>query len=366
MIRALLFLAVAAILVALIWSLLRRMPDRRERKVEKRVEAPRASLPSPQEAQAAGALTSEQVFERLHRLAFSVDAIEPVRAPEHVAVFEATTAVLNDAVNEPRYAIRRPGLLPQLLHAVHDNEVSRRELATMIAKDPALTGNLLKLANSPFYRINAQPVESVDRAVALLGTEGIRSLVATAIMQPVFRITATEFARFPEVVWDHTFRAGAASEVHAAIVEDSDPFAAQLLALIMGLSEIVVYRVAMDQYAARPELKPNPGVISKLLGQSAARVAHRTAASWDLSGRILAALEDQIPDVPMHEPTSLGRSLRFGRLVGALAALRAHDLVNDDVARASMIASGASGPTFERIWARLTGQPLNPDSRRRM
>jgi len=33
----------------------------------------------------------------------------------------------------------------------------------MIAKDPALVGGLLKLANSPFYRVNAQPVESVDR-----------------------------------------------------------------------------------------------------------------------------------------------------------------------------------------------------------
>ena len=237
-------------------------------------------------------------------------------------------------------------MLPQLLHAVNDSEISRRELATIIAGDPALVGNLLKLANSSFYRINAQPVESIDRAVALLGTEGIRSLVAAAITQPVFSVSGGEFTRFPEITWEHTLRCAGAAKAHAAIVGNSDPFAAQLLGLVMGLGAIIVFRVALDQYAARRKLRPSAAVIASLRG----------ATSWELSGRMLAALEDQMPGRLNHEPNSLGRSVHFGRLVGARAVLHANGRIDDNTAKASVLASGASASQFERIWPRLTAQ----------
>jgi HD-like signal output (HDOD) protein len=196
-------------------------------------------------------------------------------------------------------------------------------------------------------------VESVDRAVAVLGTDGIRSLVATVLLQPVFRLSQSQFAHFPEVIWEHTYRMAAAAEAHAAIVEDSDPFAAQLLGLTLGLGTIVVFRVALDQYSGTARL-PDASVIAALLDAQAALVARDIAASWELSDRILAALEDQAP-ANIHDPTSsLGRSLRFGNLIGALALLRAHERIDDESAKATMLALGATASQFERIWTRLT------------
>src|SRR6185295_12483832 len=233
----------------------------------------------------------------------------------------------------------RPMLLPQLLRAVSDSDTSRRELSTMIAKDPALVGSLLKLANSQYYRASSQPVESVDRAVAVIGTEGIRSLIAAAVVQPVFQISGGTFAQFPEVVWEHTFLAANAAETYAAVVVNSDPFAAQLLALLNGLGAIVVFRMALDQYAARSLLKPDAATIIELLNLHSANVARSIAASWDLSGRILAALEDQVPTGMAHDPTPLGRSLRFGLFIGALAVLNGKNIVSDEAARAALLAN---------------------------
>jgi hypothetical protein len=143
-----------------------------------------------------------------------------------------------------------------------------------------------------------------------------------------------------------------AAEAHAAIVEDSDPFAAQLLGLTLGLGAIVVFRVALDQHGARA---PSAAVVAALLDAHTARVARSIAASWDLSGRVLAALEDQAPG-GWNEPTSLGRSLSFGNLIGALAVLHASAGVSDEAAKATMLAEGASLSQFERIWTRLTGR----------
>lgn len=318
-------------------------------------------------------LSSTEIFRRLHELAFHVERLGLPSLHAYDAVAPDILAVLESVATEPRYAPRRPLLLPQLLQAMRDDEVSRTELARIIARDPALTGSLLKLANGALYRISDRPVESIDRAVALLGTEGIRSLVATALVQPVFRLSEREFPTFPETVWDHTMRAAAAAESHAAIVEDSDPFAAQLLGLTMGLGSIVVFRVALDRYAARASARsnlldapdaaaPNAAVIASLLNARAAHVAGRIAASWELSDRILAAFHDQEASADAREPSSLGRSLYFGRLMGALSVLREADRLTDETAKRSMVEIGATEFQFDRIWGRLTGRrPGRPD-----
>jgi HD-like signal output (HDOD) protein len=358
MIRGLLFLIVIVVIVALVTMMVRRPRRKPSHEVQplKTVEVPPAALPAPDAASSSGdVLSVDEVLHKLNELAFSRSFT--TSASGHDEIVEAVTRQLETAANEPRYAPRRPLLLPQLLRAVSDTETSRRELATMISKDPSLVGSLLKLANSQYYRLNDQPVESVDRAVAVIGTEGIRSLIAAALVQPVFRVSGGEFAQFPEVIWDHTFLAANAAETYAAVVVNSDPFAAQLLALVNGLGAIVVFRVALDEYASRPSFRPDAATIVSLLDAHTSRVARAIAASWDLSGRILAALEDQDAEGITAEPTPLGRALKFGRFISALAVLNAKGIVDEEAAKASLQASGATGAHFERIWERLTGKP---------
>ncbi|MEP7245304.1 MAG: HDOD domain-containing protein [Gammaproteobacteria bacterium] len=362
MVRGLLFLLIVVAIVAVVTNLVRRVGQRRDSSSLPPVppiEVPPPALPAPAAAAADGApaLTSAEVLHKLNELAFARELASPSGAHEGVA--EAVRGALTTAATEPRYAPRRPMLLPQLMRAVGDSGTSRRELSTMIAKDPSLVGSLLKLANSQFYRVSAQPVESVDRAVAVIGTEGIRSLIAAALIQPVFRVAGGEFAQFPEVIWEHTFLAANAAETYAAVVVNSDPFAAQLLALVNGLGAIVVFRVALDQYSSRVGLRPDAATIVSLLDSYSASVARSIAASWELSDRILEALAEQTPGAAVS-PSPLGRSLRFGRYMGALAMLNLKGIVSDDAAKASMLANGASGAHFERMWERLTSKPQPP------
>jgi HD-like signal output (HDOD) protein len=309
--------------------------------------------PAVDEAALSDALTWDEVFNKLHALAFGITPVDPPASAAHAEVAAAARDVLKSAVTEPRYTPRRPLLLPQLMRAVNEDDVSRRELAVLIVRDPAMTGNLLRLANAPFYRVSSEPVESIDRAIALIGTEGIRSLIATAVMQPVFRVTGGEFARFPEITWEHTFRSGTAAAAHAAMIQHDDPFAAQLLALMTGLATIIVFRVALDQYAARPALRPDVVIVARLIDAHTREMARSIAASWELSERILAALDDQTPVASPHEWTPLGLSLRFGRLAGALSLLQASGDVSADVAKAALFADESASPQIESIWARL-------------
>jgi HD-like signal output (HDOD) protein len=301
-------------------------------------------------------LGSEEVFARLHQLSFGPTAAGETWPSHHDEVISATADVLQSASTEDRYTPRRPSLLPQLLRAVNDEDVSRRELVAIISKDPSLVGNLLKMANSSFYRVSAQAVESIDRAVVILGNDGIRSLIAAALAQPIFQIRGGDFPKFPEIAWEHTFRTASATVTHTAIVEKTDPFAAQLLGLVAGMAGIVVFRVALDQYEARPKLRPHGGVMSSLLDTQSVAVAKRISASWGLSDRILAALDDQTTAVAADKQTALGRSLTFGRLASALAVLYIHKSVDDVTAQISMPISGMPATELGRLWTRLSSE----------
>ncbi len=69
--------------------------------------------------------------------------------PDHAPVFAAVQKILERIEARPEYIPRRPSLLPKLLATVNDNEATLAEMSRIIAQDPALTGNLLRIANSP-------------------------------------------------------------------------------------------------------------------------------------------------------------------------------------------------------------------------
>ena len=301
-------------------------------------------------------LEAEEIHLRMHRLALNSLGVGEAWPGAHDEVVAATADALHNASTEDRYTPRRPNMLPQLLRAVNDEDVSRRELVAIISRDPSLVGNLLKMANSPFYRVNSQAVESIDRAVVILGNDGIRSLIAAALTQPVFQIRGGDFPKFPEIAWEHTFRMASATVTHSAIVEKADPFAAQLLGLVHGMAAIVVFRVVLDQYEARPRFKTNAAVIASLLDSQTAGVARRIAGSWGLSDRILAALDDQAPGTgkDAEKLSPMGRSLEFGRMASALAVLHMNGALDEVTAQVSLPVAGMPAMELTRLWTRLT------------
>ena len=305
--------------------------------------------------------------EALRRLvAFGLDdapreSLSRAPDPTHAPVFKAVQAILEHIDAQPRYIPRRPSLLPKLMATVNDGDASMMEVAQIVAQDPALTGNLLRIANSPVYRAGSQPIESIDRAVTQVGIQGIRSIIVTALLQPVMTAGVGTFSRFPELVWEHTLYSAAAAEAHATQIENAEPFVAQLIGLLYGLSAIVVFRIVRDQFAARPLLEPDPASVARMLETWVAPTAGRIAASWELSQRIQYALESQALAAELHTENALGRSLKFGRVAGAVIVLCRVGRLSEAEARAVLV-SGADArrSKIEKLWERFSATCLIP------
>ena len=318
-----------------------------------------SGLPEPPVLQPAPGqlLDNTQIVQRLRELEFGVGDWGQMTAAHEQVIAKALTAI-SDIDTQKRHFPRRPNLLPQIMRAINDEDMSRRQLAAIVARDPSLVGSLLKMANSSLYRVTPNPVESVERAVVILGSDGMRSLVAAAVMQPIFHASvAGNFPRFPELVWDHALRSAHAAIPHAAVVERADAFAAELLCLISGLAEIVLFRLAMEHFTACKQ-QPDPLVISHLLDSQAALFAWKIGASWELSELMCAALEEQMLDA---EPTTpLGRSLCFGRCAGALAVLHSYGAIDEDTVKVSLPPAGLSPAHLKSMWMRLLQKLEDP------
>ena len=286
------------------------------------------------------------------------EALREPTDPEHAPVFKKIQEILERIEARPEYIPRRPSLLPRLLSTVNDPQAAMVEISRIIAQDPALTGNLLRIANSPMYRVNSMPIESIDRAVTLVGVQGIRSIIATALLQPVMSSGSGNFSRFPELVWEHTLYAASASEQHAVNVEKSEPFVSQLIGLLYGLSAIVVFRIVRDQFAAHPHLNPTPGSIARMLETWVAPTAGRIAASWELPERVQYALESQTLAAELQMENALGRSLKFGRVVGSLIVLCRLGRLTEAEARAIVLAGEGRRRDTERVWDRYMAPSL--------
>ncbi|MBB5674232.1 HD-like signal output (HDOD) protein [Xanthomonas arboricola] len=273
--------------------------------------------------------------------------------PAQAAVLAAVGAALDHVDLRPQLLPRRPQLLPQLMRAVNDPDASGRGIAAIIAQDPALAANLLRIANSALYRPQGGPLESLERAVVHIGTEGVRQIVAAAVMQPVLSLEGGLYARLPAAVWDYALRTAAAAAAYMR-ERGGDTLSAQLAGLLQGLGAVVILRVLRDAYAERPSLPYSLEVAAALVERHTAAVAKTIATTWDLPAALGTALDEQRPE---HDTTlltsSLGMALRYGRLAAALAMLARHGAEQEEHALGVLSTLEPDHAANAALWQRL-------------
>jgi HD-like signal output (HDOD) protein len=296
----------------------------------------------------------EGVFSDGYRLAFGAADVDEEITSEHEDVLARIEASIDTAIHQPEYFPRRPMLLPKLLRAINDSDSTRQELVSLILEDPSLAGNVLRRANSALYRISPAPVDRIDRAVVNLGMDGLRALVGTAILQPVFRLRTGLFDEFATLTWEQAQRASIAAETYAKKTRSGDPFVAQLLGVLRPLAHIVLFKLTLERYRETPNLPPRAAVFIRVMQEHSRRVAHLIAITWELPDPSLKALDEQQQRASPHAMSPLGRSTYFGDLCGSLATLAMHDRNSQESARALLMAQGLDRETASALWRAAT------------
>jgi HD-like signal output (HDOD) protein len=294
----------------------------------------------------------------LDKLAFGVARTDYRILGEHTRVLRMTQESTAGVMNEPRYFPRKPALLPKLMRAINTIEGGRNEIVRLILQDAVLAGNVLKRANSAYYRQGKELVESIDRAVTILGNEGLRAPVASAIMQPVFQLPAGFFEQFAPVTWERARRTAMAAEEFARVRNSADAFVAHLAGMLGSLSRIVLFRLTMDKYREQGNVMPRAEVFVRIMQDNCALVTRAIAGAWEMSPAFLEAFDAQVDALPPQTMTPLAATVYYANLCGGLATLHRHNLYSAEAARELMLAQGFGVDTFDSVWKAATDDEL--------
>jgi len=210
------------------------------------------------------------------------------------------------------------------LIATLDNEdASAKQVAAIIARDPALTAKLMRLANSARFG-SRRGVSTLDDAINLAGMAHIRTLALAACFSDAFPalpgLDSDEF-------WKSSMAcAGYAKWLASGIgIEGSE---AWLAGMMLRLGELLIYQVAPAEFAEIEQLPHLPGGRwereQRLLGLSEGQITAELGRRWNFPEKIVRALENSSDPMSAHPFCQLGGIIHLASLLA--------DTPSDDIA----------------------------------
>ncbi len=179
-----------------------------------------------------------------------------------------------------------PAVIPRILALVDDPGTGVRELSEAIGHDPALASTVLKVANSAYYGFR-QEVASLERAVALLGFNMVRSLAASigVIRSLPPRAPGSAFSR--EGLWAHSVAVGTAARAMALHADGGDGETLFLAGLLHDVGKVVLDVFFPEEFGralatAAGSGEPLHRVERAALGTDHGEVGGMLLARWNL------------------------------------------------------------------------------------
>lgn len=215
--------------------------------------------------------------------------------PAERRVLAQLDALLEGASASPMVP-RLPAALPRLMALVRREDVSARALADHLAADPALVGELVRLANSPRYRPSRE-IKSLEQAVQVLGQDGLSQLVSRAMLGPVFSAQSGRFGReATSRLWELADRCAHGGAFLRQGHKDS--FDAYLAGMAAQTGLLAALRLLEQQQAQHPPSASASPDFHAGLAERAARLSARIARDWEFPADAVNALELRAAHAP--------------------------------------------------------------------
>ena len=239
-----------------------------------------------------------------------------ITTPEKAWIRCRRELLANDEGSFSALVPRLPVVVPKLMAVLRDpDHAHSREIAGLIETDPVLAGNVLKVVNSPLMRVRSQDIESLEQAVTMLGSRGMREVIAAATISPL-----ANFGRDSRLneeilgqVWPETLQTAVNGKLGAELLDLPDHGFALYMAGLAHSSGLLVLLRGLDRLETR---EVSSGFVTEL--ESLARVASASIAhGWDFGKDTVRILEAWAKDDRSSPaPALLADAIAFTRIHG--------------------------------------------------
>ncbi|MGD2063063.1 MAG: HDOD domain-containing protein [Nitrospirota bacterium] len=186
-----------------------------------------------------------------------------------------------------------PQVAVRILSAVDDEHVATEELAAIVRHDVALHARVLKVANSALYGLRTT-VDSVDRAITLLGRRTLTKLVISACAGDTLQGGERGYLLDHGALFRHGMAAGVTCELLGRHVTLPNPGLLYSACLLQDLGKIALDEWVASEASGLAHLVAE-GVTfveaeSRVLGIDHAEVGAWLAEAWEFPESLVDAI----------------------------------------------------------------------------
>ncbi len=200
---------------------------------------------------------------------------------------------------------RLPDITPKLIHLLRNHNFSWKEVAQIIARDPVLLVEIVKLANSSRFNLQASE-DKLEHILVQLGVLEVRKVIIKSALKPIMLFEGGHFLKHSgSKIWSHSIKTAEVCQLIAK-QQKQDPFEAYLSGLLHNLGMTIVVQT-MNKI---PDFNDVPRSIlfkDKLLTLSR-YLTVLIAQSWEINQSVIQAISEQI-DTSVVDKSQLGQLL---------------------------------------------------------
>lgn len=195
-----------------------------------------------------------------------------------------------------------------LIQTLNDEDASVIEVRNIIAQDPALSAQLLRLANSAYFGL-PRGIGTLDEAIAMVGMTQVRSLSLCTCISAAFPILpGLNRAEF----WKSSMACAGYAQWLASYL-GMDAQQAWLTGMMLRLGELLIGQADPDMLLEIEQLPQQPGCRwereTRLTGFSEGQITAELARRWNFPMQMVQALQRS------SEPLSEQAFSRLGSVV---------------------------------------------------
>lgn len=200
---------------------------------------------------------------------------------------------MEDIVRDVRDIASLPNVFERVTQVISNPQSVANDIAQVVVEDPGLTSRLLKLVNSPFFGL-PHKIETVSRAVMVVGTEQLRDLVLSTSVVHMFNKIPEGLVSM-ESFWYHSLACGVIARTIGSLTNDPNSERLFIAGLLHDIGRLVLFMKMPDVARqvlthAKDSTEPLYAIEKDVFSFNHAELGGALLKSWNLPSALQEAV----------------------------------------------------------------------------
>jgi len=202
-----------------------------------------------------------------------------------------------------------PHVAIRLTKLISDENSTMQDFEKMIKMDPTLVLRLLRVVNSSYYALR-QKVDSISRAVVIIGMNNLRNMIVTETLKDIFKESQGQGAFSRNRLWLHCAAVSICSQMISERIFGQNGENAFLCGILHDIGMIVEDQTAHDlfNHACKAYAQDSGTIIDhekEIIGTDHCEVGYLLAKDWKLPLEVREGIKQHHKALKEVSPSSI-------------------------------------------------------------